>query len=732
MSAQALAPDKAGQWGNTFNLLNVPVHASLLPTGKVLYWGRRWNFDPNDTMPTAMTISRLDMNQRTTKTFLWTPPKVDATSDLTGRSAPTATQPKTLANQDVSLFCSGHAFQPDGTLLVVGGHLLDSHGVNQACIYDAFKDTWTAKPIMNNGRWYPSALTLPDGGVLSISGSFSAPDAIAGQVTTNFVPQIWRNETWVNTAPPPILVNYPRLHLDPKGRVFMAGPQAGSKFLNQDGTWASGEIRRTAGEREFAPSVSYDSGKVIFIGGGNDANDNLPTDKTEIINLNDGTPTWKQTKSMAFRRRQHNATVLPDGTVLVTGGTKGNGFSNVSAGMPVHTPELWDPVTGTWTKMTDERDDRCYHSIALLLPDGQVLSAGTGEGADNPTMLSAQLFKPTYFFKAARPSITSAPAEIAFDQKTFEVTINNGGFAVKRASWIRLGSVTHSVNMNQSLIFLDCKQQGTKVTVTAPVNKNLAPPGHYMLFLLNADNLPSKPTVNNNGVPNNIIWLKPQPKSNISPSIAPSPLRITRRTVVLNHGDHGDHSLPELDSKIIKEQANRPLVTIGLTPICPYGLGACWGGALDALQRMSDIEIVRPVPNQLDSTAYVYLKQDILPDIDAWRSEFEKTANGSYHMRGIEMTLSGAVEKKREQLVLAGNETRPKLVLAPFKEGSKIEYDMWKKVDREMSEEEAGAYEELFKALAGQASGMKVVVTGRLQKNGAGDFSLDVRAFKIE
>jgi galactose oxidase len=147
---------------------------------------------------------------------------------------------------------------------------------------------------------------------------------------------------------------------------------------------------------------------------------------------------------------------------------------------------------------------------------------------------------------------------------------------------------------------------------------------------------------------------------------------------------------------------------------------------------MSDIDIVRPVPNQPDSTAYVYLKQDILPDIDAWRSEFEKTANGSYHMRGIEMTLSGAVEKKGEQLVLAGNETRPKLVLAPFKETSKIEYDMWAKVDREMSEEEAGAYEELSKALAGQASGMKVVVTGRLQKNGAGDFSLDVRAFKIE
>jgi galactose oxidase len=727
MSVQTHGPEKVGQWGNTFNLLNVPVHATLLPTGKVLYWGRRWNFDENDTMPTAMTISKLSMDQHATKTFLWTPPKVDATNDLTGSSAPTATQPKTLANQDVSIFCSGHALQPDGTLLVVGGHIIDGHGVNQACVYDPFKDTWTAKPQMNKGRWYPSALTLPDGSVLSISGTFAISEAAGVNATPNMVPQIWRDGAWVNTAPPPILSNYPRLHLDPKGRVFMAGPQTGSKFLNQDGTWAEGEVPREAREREFAPSVSYDGGKVIYIGGGNDQSDHKPTNKTEIIDLSasNGPPAWRSAKSMEFRRRQHNATVLPDGTVLVTGGTQGVDFSDVTPGKPVHTPELWDPATDTWTKMADERDDRCYHSIALLLPDGQVLSAGTGEGAENPTNLSAQLFKPTYFFKAARPSITSAPAEIESDRKTFEVIISDSGFVVKRASWIRLGSVTHSTNMNQSLVFLDCKQQGTKVTVTAPVNKNLTPPGHYMLFLLNADNLPSKPAVNDKGVPNNIIWLKPQAKS-----IVQSLLHLQRRQAVLTHGDH---HLPTLDSKIIAEQQNnRPAVVIGLTPVCPYGLGACWGGALDALQRMADIDIVRPVPNQHDSTAFVYLKQDILPDLDAWRSEFGKTANGSYRMRGIEMTLAGVVEKEGERLAIPGNQTRPRLRLAPFKSESKIEYDLWAKVDRKMSGEEAGAYDELSAALEGHAAGMQVVVTGRLQKHGADDFSLEVRAFKVE
>ena len=734
MTAQTTEPKNVGQWGDTFNLLNVPVHASLLPTGKVLYWGRRWNFDDNDTRPTATTISKLSMDQHMTKTFIWTPPIPDATSDLTGRSAPTATQPKTLTNEDVSLFCSGHAFQPDGTLLVVGGHLIDQHGVNQACVYDPFKDTWTAKPAMNNGRWYPSALTLPDGSVLSISGSFL--NAATNEVTTNTVPQIWRDGAWFNTAPPPSLIVYPRLHLDPKGRVFMAGPQAASTFLNQDGTWAKDDVPRAAKEREFAPSVAYDGGKIIYIGGGNDASDQRPTDKTEIIDLGvvGEPPAWRPAKSMTFRRRQHNATVLPDGTVLVTGGTRGVGFSDVTKGNPVHTPELWNPATDTWAEMADESDDRCYHSIALLLPDGQVLSAGTGEGADNPTMLSAQLFKPTYFFGAARPSIVSAPDGIEQDQQTFEVTISDGGFVVKKASWIRLCSVTHSVNMNQSLVFLECKQQGSKVTVTAPVNKNLTPPGHYMLFLLNADNIPSKPTLNSNGVPNNILWLKPhaQVNSNRLTATASSTPHISQRMTRLQHGDH---SFPQLNEKIIKEQ-NRPAVVVGLTPICPYGLGSCWGGAHDALQRMTDIDVVRPVPSQADSTAFVYLKQDILPDLDVWRSEFAETANGSYHMRGIEMTLSGFVEKKtvaaEERLVLAGNATRSQVVLAPFQSTSKIEYDMKAGGERPMSKEEAGAYDELAAALAGRSGGVEVTVTGRLQKHGVDSFSLDVRAFSFE
>jgi galactose oxidase len=746
-----MARDKIGEWGKSFDLLNVPVHASLLPTGKVLYWGRRWTFDSPSPIVTLAMINTQSMDQHATKSFLWDPPRAGETTSSTTKSKTTATQPKDGNNADVNLFCSGHSFQPDGSLLVVGGHLRDTEGVQQACVYNPYKDEWSALPKINNGRWYPSALTLSDGSTLSISGSFFVNEDRTGRhVTTNMQPQIWRNNAWVNIGSPPQLINYPRLHLNPKGGAFMAGPQATSSFLRQDGTWEPSGLPRTAREREFAPSVSYDRGKIIFIGGGNDQGSDEPTNITEIIDLDQAPQDrkWNLAKPLSIKRRQHNATVLPDGTVLVTGGTKGPGFSNIDAGNPVKTPELWTPPTNTsppfndtWTSMADASEDqRCYHSIALLLPDGQVISAGSGEGANNPPVISAQLFRPPYLCKGVQqPTLVTAPVDIEFDQKTFDVTVGADD-VIKKASWIRIGSVTHANNMSQTFMWLPCKQQGSKVTVDAPDNKNLTPPGHYMLFLLNEKNVPSRPSYVDKVIdgltikdaPNNIICLK-RPKATPSDGRTAQPVFHTLRRSVAT--DDRSHDLPALNEEIINEQ-DRPAVVVGLTPVCPYGLGACWGGAYDALQQITDVDVVRPLPNQPDSVAFVYLKQDVLPDIDVWRKEFAKTANASYHMRGIEMTLSGAVTMKSggatEQLTLAGTSTRPEVTLAPFHQSSKIQYDMWAKIPREMSGAEADAYKQLCSAVKSKRTGLTVQVTGRLHKGNNGGYSLDVRSWEAK
>lgn len=166
----------------------------------------------------------------------------------------------------------------------------------------------------------------------------------------------------------------------------MAGPQPQSSFLDVKndegadvksdkgtiGNWTDAKTSRQEQLRDYAPSVMYASGKVMYIGGG--SNDGGPTNMTEFIDLNDDAPKWtkSETDNMSNARRQFNATILPDGTVLVTGGTKGQGFNNLNADSTLHQAELWNPFATTqkWTVMASESVDRCYHSIALLLPDG--------------------------------------------------------------------------------------------------------------------------------------------------------------------------------------------------------------------------------------------------------------------------------------------------------------------------------------------------------------------------
>jgi hypothetical protein len=433
-----------GQWTSVQTWPFMAAHAHLLATGKILFWP---SFD-NGNNPT-----------------LWDPVA------NTFSTAPLAAY---------NIFCSGHSFLPDGTLLVTGGHNGSSgYGYPYASIYNPTQDSWTQIPNMQDARWYPTNTTLANGDVLVASGEITPG-------TYNTLPQVWHPATnsWLNLTSAQLFQPlYPMMFVAPNGQVFNAGPDQTSRYLNTSGTgaWTTVGNFNYNGTRDYGSAVIYD-GKVL-IAGGDGSGSGPATNTAEVIDLNASSPTWSYTGSLAFARRQFNLTLLPDGKVLATGGSGGFGFDNAS--YPVYAAEMWDPARGKWTTMASISVYRGYHSTALLLPDGRVVSAG-GE----QTGASAEIYSPPYLFNGPRPTITSVSSSSVKFGQTLNVSTPDAA-NISQVTLIRLGSVTHAFNQNQRLNHLQFTQVSGGLQVAAPANGNIAPPGHYMLFLVNSGGVPS-------------------------------------------------------------------------------------------------------------------------------------------------------------------------------------------------------------------------------------------------
>jgi galactose oxidase len=698
-----------GQWGPVFTLPNVAIHAHVLPNGRVLMWGRRDNL--NDS---------LDVHECTP--FVWNPEDGKTTN---------TPQPTLADGTKVNLFCSGHAFLPDGRLLVVGGHLEDSDGLNQATLYDPANNRWTPTALMNKGRWYPTATTLPDGSVLVLAGSYKDK----GKIVHNMVPQVWKNGAWTPIAAFPDhsgeLELYPRMHVAADGQVFMSGPleQTYSLKTSNRGQWtvvAPRELR----QRDYCPAVMYDENKVIYIGGGG-GNGKQPTAEAEIIDLSQNPRQWRKTNPMRFPRRQHNATLLPDGTVVVTGGTRGgggrdNGFNDLRGGQPIHIAELWDPKgetgKGVWTQLAAEAVDRCYHATAVLLPDARVLSAGGGEyrpgGQENPPEDShrdAQIFSPPYLFKGVRPEIIAAPASVSYGE-SFEVGTPQPN-DIGTVSWVRLPSVTHAFDQSQRINFLQFQVDAGTLTVTAPHSPNICPPGHYMLFILNQVGVPSVAK---------IIQIQAPVAPAAVAARAPEPELLALSPVVSEPGAYMDAFARQA---AVAAAAKGTAVVVGITGTCPYGIAACWGGAHEALYSLEGVDLVNPIPNADDSTAEVFLEGDRVPALDRWDEQFHSIVNGRYELRGVEVTLQGGIEEREGQLFLAGSGQRPPVQLAPLAAADKIQWDHAAQTPKPLDAGEALAYERLTTAFRDLADGQQVTVTGPLKQTEEG-YQLQVRRFR--
>jgi len=720
-------PAVIGEWSEVYDLANVPIHAHLLPTGKILFWGRR--NPPGNTVANATFDS---LNQHFTVALLWDP------SAPTQPAVPTSNQPADANGQSINIFCSGHTFLADGRLLVVGGHLYDSQGISNSVFYDPAKDQWTPGPDMGIGRWYPTAVTLPDGRALVIGGSHAlgtpAAPPHAPQTALTAVPQVLENGGWAATTDFQGLPLYPRMHVAPNGFLFMSGPLAQGYYLrnfdpqNND-AWLPLSIRSGA-NRDYAPAVMYAPGKVLYIGGGleDTPQGQLPSPQTETIDLGAANPAWTQSSDMAFRRRQHNAVALPDGTVLVTGGSSGTGFDNLDPGRPVHTAELWDPATGVWTRMADEAKDRCYHATTLLLPDGRVFSGGGGEYAPDNQILSnppeathadCQFFSPPYLFMGPRPVISQAPAQVNYGQ-TFDVETPQAA-EIHMVTWLRLGSVTHSFNQNQGINFLSFQAGADKVTVTAPPDANACPPGHYLLFLLNGRKIPSIAVV---------IRITAKLKIHLAALAAPAgaepfPSPAKSRPFIQPAFS------PNVIDQSIRSRETEPPIAIGITPICPYGLSACWGGAFEALGKLRGVRIVLPMPDSTDSTGFVYLQPGAFPAVEAWPEDFAQTAKAVHQLRGAEMTVTGVVDRSAaDGLVLHGDQSKPPLFLQPIQPEDKIQWDLAKAAPQPLTASERAAYQNLLENAQSAARPLRATVTGPIQYTERG-YVLKVRKIAL-
>lgn len=432
----------AGRWEGPLNWPCEAVHLAIL-------------HEPGD--PAGWKMLTWEGRPQPSATFLW-----DPVNDL-----------HTEYDTDDSVFCAGHSFLPDGRLLATGGDVEapSGWGVNTTWTFDPANPGWVRGPDMLDGRYYPTNVAMGDGRTAVFGGN---AEGLANQYVEAFAPGPESMQLLGSTYPQ--ITEYPQMFLLNDGKIFQAGP------INYNHTydpvadhWQYVDMSafgfRTAGTAVLLPN----SQKVLITGGF--AVHPNSTETAEIIDMAAATPAWRSTDSMHFRRMNLNSTILPTGEVLVTGG----GYDDI---VPVYPSEIFDPATESWTVAATMHSFRRYHSTAALLPDGRVITAGSDYN------YTVEYYSPGYLFRGPRPVISTADA-VATYGGTIVVTTPDAA-SIASVVMLRPAAVTHAFNQDQRYVQMPFLRSGNDLTVSVTGNPNEAPPGYYMLFVLNGDGVPSE------------------------------------------------------------------------------------------------------------------------------------------------------------------------------------------------------------------------------------------------
>ncbi len=450
-----------GSWGSPIQLGTIAIHAALLHTNQVLAW---W-------YPLGTAVN--------------SPAKlIDlATGNITDVTIPFPGD----------FFCSGVTILEDGRVLVIGGLNgnpfpgVPDKGIALTAIFDPVTKTWSPGANMFNARWYPSEVELNTGKVLAVTGK----NATATGIVTQMEVYNYKTNTWA-TLPasaniPTTSDTYLKLKLLTSGKVFMAGATSKTMLFSQAtnrwvpmGTLNFGN--RYHGAAVLLPGFGLQ--RVLTAGGTQTYPGGGATATAEVIDFSQSTPAWSYVAPMNIPRYNSNLVILADGTLLEVGGAQTKKYST-----PVTIPELYDPVANTWTEMATEPNPRTYHSTAMLLPDGTVFAGGSDDPANMVAGMQYEIFSPPYLSKGARPTITTAPTSLGYNQQ-FTITTPDAA-SITRVAMIRPSAVTHDNDFDQRYVDLTFTVGNGQITATSPLNTNYAPPGYYMLVIVNSNGVPS-------------------------------------------------------------------------------------------------------------------------------------------------------------------------------------------------------------------------------------------------
>ncbi len=393
------------------------------------------------------------------------------------------------------MFCSGISVLPDGRPFVVSGtlHYDPFEGLVNTAVYNPSTGQFTNMQNLAHGRWYPTTTVLGDGRVMAFSG-LTETGKTNSTVEIYTVGTGWSGQ-FASPFTPPL---YPWMHLLPNGNVFFSGSSPISAIFNPTtDTWTTNVATtnyggtRTYGTSVMLPLTPANGYKpvVMIMGGANPA-----TATTEQIDLSASKPKWVYGPSMSQARIEMSSVILPSGQILALGGSV-NDEDSSTAGLNA---DLYDPVDNTFSPAGTNAYPHLYHSVALLLPDATVMITG-GNPSRGTYESHMEVYSPAYLFTtdgngnaipATRPTISSLSTSTLPYNGAF--TVNTPDAAdISSVVLVRPGADTHAFNFDQRLVGLKFTTGSGVLHLTGPPNSNIAPPGYYMLFLLNSSGVPS-------------------------------------------------------------------------------------------------------------------------------------------------------------------------------------------------------------------------------------------------